>query len=533
MPLPRLSIAPPRTFSGLLPSTWPRDCTTLVLVLCLGQVILWGTACWLTYSAPEMDSAEQFVWAFSLESGYWKHPPLPTWIMHALMGVFGTSVALPFIATQACVVTALAITWRLGCEFMSPRRSLIAMTLASLVTYHNIGGDSFNHNTVLLPFQAATLLWFHRATQRRQWHQWALAGLFAGLSTMVKYVAVMPLTGLLLYFVLDRRLHTRRGLAGLLLSCAVCALVVVPNVLWLRDTNFLPFRYAREVTRELPGLAATLQGLADFGFTQLLRVLPLLLGMAWMLWPNKATSVPAGIDEAPAPDVERADQAFIWINALAPLVMTVGVGLFSQVALQGRWGANAFLLAGLLPMLVMRRPDSPTLLRRCLQAAIVIQIVLCLGQTLGKTVLADRFERRTRANFPGAVLAHEAHRTWADHTDVPLRLVVSDIWLGGNVIAHTPQRLAVLIDGRHFKSPWVPLEAVERCGALILDDTTDDRVGHAHPHPQLEALMARADNSGVWTLPWAHPTTQADAPSRGTVRWGVILPREPRRCELR
>jgi len=61
MPLPRLSIAPPRTFSGLLPSTWPRDCTTLVLVLCLGQVILWGTACWLTYSAPEMDSAEQFV----------------------------------------------------------------------------------------------------------------------------------------------------------------------------------------------------------------------------------------------------------------------------------------------------------------------------------------------------------------------------------------------------------------------------------------------------------------------------------------
>src|SRR5580765_3391148 len=113
MPLPRLSIAPPRTLSGLVPGTWPREDVSLMLVLCLGQIILWSTACWLTYSAPEMDSAEQFVWAFSLETGYWKHPPLPTWIMHVLMGVFGTSVALPCIARQASVVTALAITWRL------------------------------------------------------------------------------------------------------------------------------------------------------------------------------------------------------------------------------------------------------------------------------------------------------------------------------------------------------------------------------------------------------------------------------------
>lgn len=533
MPLPRLSIAAPGIAARLAARWWPRDVALLTLLLCLGQVLLWGTACWLSYSAPEVDSAEQFVWAFSLESGYWKHPPLPTWIMHGLIRAFGTSVALPFIATQACIVIALAITWRLGCEFMSPRRSLIAMVLASLVTYHNIGGDSFNHNTVLLPFQAATLLWFHRATRHLQWHQWALAGLFAGLATMVKYVAIMPLAGLLLYFAVDRRLHTRRALAGLVLGAAVCALVVVPNVLWLRDTNFLPFRYAREVTRELPGLVATVLSLGDFGLTQLIRVLPLLLGLAWMLWPRRAQPAAAEPEIALAPQVEPADRAFVWITALAPLVMTVAVGLFSEVALQGRWGANAFLLAGLLPMLVLRRPDSATLLRRCLQAAIVLHVVLCIGQTLGKTVLADRFERRTRANFPGAVLAHEAQRTWSEHTGVPLRLVVSDIWLGGNVIAHSPQRLAVLIDGRHFKSPWVPLEAVERCGALILDDTTDDRAGHAHPLPQLDELMAHADNTGTWTLPWAHAPARPDTPSRGTVRWGVILPREPQRCDLR
>src|SRR5712675_1857566 len=114
-----------------------------VLLLCAAQVLLWSLAFGLTYSAPELDGAEQFVWSFSLENGYWKHPPMPSWIMHGLIQVFGASVALPFVATQISVVVALALTWRLGCEFMSARRSLIAMVLTSLVTYHNIGADCF------------------------------------------------------------------------------------------------------------------------------------------------------------------------------------------------------------------------------------------------------------------------------------------------------------------------------------------------------------------------------------------------------
>ncbi|MGI4935897.1 MAG: glycosyltransferase family 39 protein, partial [Janthinobacterium lividum] len=122
----------------------------IVLLLCLGQVVLWGIATAYAYKAPELDSAEQFIWSFALEGGYWKHPPVPSWIMHFLVAVFGPSVPLPYIATQVAIVTAMALTWRLACEFMTPQRALIAMLLTSLVTYHNIGGDNYNHNTVLL-----------------------------------------------------------------------------------------------------------------------------------------------------------------------------------------------------------------------------------------------------------------------------------------------------------------------------------------------------------------------------------------------
>jgi hypothetical protein len=45
------------------------------------------------------------------------------------------------------------------------------------------------------------------------------------------------------------------------------------------------------------------------------------------------------------------------------------------------------------------------------------------SMTLSKTVVAERLQWRTRANFPGALLADEAQRTWAEHSDAPLRLV--------------------------------------------------------------------------------------------------------------
>jgi 4-amino-4-deoxy-L-arabinose transferase-like glycosyltransferase len=102
-----------------------------VVFLCAAQVLLWSLAFGATYKAPEIDSAEQFVWSFSLENGYWKHPPLTSWIMHGLILAFGTSVALPFVATQTSIVIAMGLTWRLGCEFMSAQRSLVAMLVGT------------------------------------------------------------------------------------------------------------------------------------------------------------------------------------------------------------------------------------------------------------------------------------------------------------------------------------------------------------------------------------------------------------------
>src|SRR5204863_488438 len=58
-----------------------------VALVCVGQLLLWSIAFGLTHTAPEIDSAEQFVCAFSLENGYWQHPPMPSWILHGLIAL--------------------------------------------------------------------------------------------------------------------------------------------------------------------------------------------------------------------------------------------------------------------------------------------------------------------------------------------------------------------------------------------------------------------------------------------------------------
>lgn len=515
----------PAGSGGLAPS---RDAGAdrvwrLVLLLCIGQVILWSVATGLAYHSPEIDSAEQLVWSFSMEGGYWKHPPLPSWVMHCMLALFGPSVVLTFVMAQAAIVIAMALIWRLGCEFMSPQRSLIAMLLTSLVTYHNLGGDNFNHNTVLLPLQVAMTLAFFLATRRGSWSLWAAAGLFAALSMLSKYVAWMPIAGLLLYLLLDRALHHRRTLIGLALGAAVFGLVMLPHVLWLQATDFVTFKYARMV---LPTTdpSSSLRATVSFLVVQVERLMPMLFALAFLLIrTDKGMAGSLACVEPP-----RRDRMFLWMASLAPLTLTIIFGLVAQTELKPRWGANAFLFSGLLAMMLVQRRETTAMLRAALRFTIVLHLLLALSLALGQSLIAEHLGRGTRKNFPGALLTMETVRTWKAHTSAPLHIVVARTWLGGNIVANMPSRLAVLIAGDYGKTPWVRPQDVSDCGAMILEEQTIDSRGLPGENPAIHTLMAGASATGEWNL----SSDEARPHAGHVIRWGILLPQHPASCAI-
>lgn len=485
-----------------------------IAALAVLYTLAWGCGMAWSHRSPTLDNAEQLVWAYAMEAGYWKHPPLPSWILHGLLALFGPSVALPFIATQACVAIALALTWRLGCEFMSPGRSLLAVALTSLVSYHGYGADAYNHNSVLLPFQAAATLSFYLALRRNRWSLWVLAGLFAGLSLLVKYVAVFPLAALLLYVAFDRAVQTRRHFTGLALAAGVAFAVCLPHLWWLWANDFLPLHYMHSVTAPTGGFGEAAISVLAFLGGQLLRILPLLAVLGWALWRRGVASAEA---------MPANDRLFLWCAGALPLALISLYGFATQTELLARWGSNVFLLAGWLALDAVRRRPLPAV-RTVLGGVLLAQVVTWTAVIVIAPIAGDRLHLRGRTEFPGELLAGLARHTWREHNASPLRIVVSDIWLAGNVAAHARAPIAVLIDGEPTRAPWVHEADIASCGALVLQ-----RVGDQGEAGAVTRWLAQAALHGEWSLPW---TGSGHARDDVRVHWGIVPPSDARGCTL-
>lgn len=487
--------------------------TLLVVLVALLYAVAWAAGMAHYHRAPPLDSAEQLVWSYALEGGYWKHPPLPSWIMHGLVQAVGPSLGVPFFAAQLSVAVALLLLWRLGCEFMDPRLSLLAAAITALVGYHGWCADTYNHNSALLPFQAAVTLCFYLAVRRGQWRMWVLTGLFAGLAMLVKYVALLPMAGLLLAVLVDRDARTLRTATGMALAAAVALTVFSPHLFWLQAHAFLPVQYARGAAVPLASPAAWLVNAGDFWAAQAERLLPLAAVVGWMLWARRH-----GRLGPPAEPTQRSDRLFLWTVGLTPLLLVVLIGLVTRTEIAPRWGHNAFLLVGWLALDALRWPERGAM--RALRVCAGVHLALWIASIVVVPRLGEAIGWQGRSSLPGKQLADAAKATWAARTSRPLRLVISDIWLGGTLVAYNGSALAVLADGELPRATWVTARDVLECGALVVQDRTDP----LHLLPGVSRWLATAPWHGEWTLPWA-PSRGLEHPrSETTIAWGVIPP---------
>src|SRR5690606_21799670 len=95
------------------------------------MVALWTLLCAISHRSPDVDGMEQLVWASSLELGYYKHPPFPSWIMYLLTQMMGRPYWLSFFAGMLSCALGLWFVWLLGKEMTTARNAFIATALVS------------------------------------------------------------------------------------------------------------------------------------------------------------------------------------------------------------------------------------------------------------------------------------------------------------------------------------------------------------------------------------------------------------------
>ncbi len=451
---------------ALLPR-WPG-----VLLFVLAVVLAWSAAPALLQTVPHADNVEQLSWAHRLQWGYVKHPPLPTALLWTASALFGPSAYLTYVLAMGCVGLCLVLTWRCARVLLDEDAAVLALLLTS-ADYYLMGRGSFlNHNTVMLPFVAASawavLSLVRSAPDARQWHWWLLLGLAQALGLLTKYqmaivIAANAAALLACYRWRGPGSAPLPRLAGrLLLAVLATLLPLLPHLEWLRQHAYSSFAYAgQNLLADLPPLDRV-RHTAGFVAQQLGRLAPAVVALALArLLQARAPAPVAAIAGPAAAEASRLRRALLLL-ALVPGAIVLALALLGGVAPQNHWGASATLLLPLLAVVLLRpamRPRAGPAL-----AAVLAVHALALTWNAVAAARAPEFHHRFAAQ-PLAALAQEY---WEQHVAGTVQVVAGPDWEAGALSLELPSHPAVLASGDRRQAPWISDAQLEDCGALLL-----------------------------------------------------------------
>ena len=484
------------------------------------HLLLWTVLATLSHRAPPWDNIEQLVWQQSLEWGYYKHPPFPTWWVHGWISLLGHAMWVTFFAAQLSVVMMLFFIWRIALLVSDPARAFAAVVMTSLLIYHGVHGIMANHNTLQL-MPVGLLLWLSLLAVRDfQWWRWALVGLAAGLCLLTKYSALIWLAVIGVWLLQDQRMRNGRAWAGVALALLVAALLLLPHVEWLLHAGSPGLAYADKAVHGQNDTDSIDHWgrLGKFLVIQVARALPMLLGLGFvyaMLRFEPRVAESRSTTHAP-------EWRFVLFMAVGPVLLTSLLGVLG-VRLGAAWAATFFVLLGVLAMRWMPRVAPNRLVRSVLWVGIGMELLLASGMAVGSGWLADLTGRAARSNFPAAQLALQLDEVWREHAGTPLRVVVGETWLAGNMSVRSSYQPMVFIDADTQKAPWIKPHMLIDCGALIVIDQRD----LANPlDPRVADLMEQTESSGLLTLPW----TRLNGGPKLVVQWAILAAKNPVAC---
>jgi 4-amino-4-deoxy-L-arabinose transferase-like glycosyltransferase len=421
------------------------------------------------------DSIEQFNWGHSFEWGYWKHPPLPTWLMWIAQQIDGVRPWHSYALAAACYAATAWFTWKLACLLLPREAAVLALLLWPL--HHGLSwrAQIYNHNTVLL-MTASAMTWAAvLAVRSGRLRHWALAGVLAGLGMLTKYQALVPIAAIVVALAITGALRDRTARKGLLLATFLASAVFAPHLLWAASRDFPTLGYLSASAGASPS-DSLVMCLLHFMVVQVGMHTTMLLavGILLLLPPRGAVRV------------HRAAIQNRWLLALigVPVLILVVAVLAGGFRPQKFWGMQTlqFLPLALAAWLHMARPqlgwERPAIATVALSlaaGALAIHDGLDRG-TWPKTRSQDTF-------WPAQELADRVSRDWHAATACALQYVVGPPLPAGLVAAYSEFKPVVIEDGSFAKTPWVTGRDIDLAGSVEIFGPV--------PESQIPAGLAR------------------------------------------
>lgn len=446
--------------------------------------VLWTVVPLLSNYAVGLDAIEMHSWSLVPQWGYYKHPPLPAWVIALSVYCLGkTKLALILPSTISIAMTYWAI-WHLAKKILSPHLAVIALFLSTTCLYYQLWAVSFNHNVIQIPLWAWCITLFYQASQSSRIRDWIALGITFGFALLAKYTAILLLPPALLFIFLTPTARHHLRSISLLSGALATAIVLGPHLVWLVEHDFQSFNYVSARLAEHSGSFSWLKGFASFIGTALAAHSVMLLVFSLIKrFSAQATTTAIKTNDmlhAPTTPWQSMPQTynplekrrFLLLFGLGPFVLALLVGL-SGKTLSPMWDIAMVPLSGML--LVHWKPTHASLLyqRRWLAFWLIFQLLLASLFLMKDSATYYRFARvSARASYPEKTLVNAVSTQWqVIFPGQALHYVAGHIWEAGIVSFYHPDTPHVLVDGDFSTAPWIKKEQINRCGIVLLSPT--------------------------------------------------------------
>ena len=210
------------------------------------NIVLWALIPGILFGNLHVDTLEALYWAKEPALGYWKHPPLTTWLLGLAYFPGSFSIGAILLLSQGLTITTAYFIWRAvrGLGHNEAAQLAVALFLTStLASYYAV---QINHNSVLAPFMAATLCYGLEYLETRRGRAALGLGIAVGLGVYAKYEIIFAVLPLLCVTILIPRYRSAFLNGKSYSAIAVTAFMIAPHLYWLYLNDWSSLQHAKD-----------------------------------------------------------------------------------------------------------------------------------------------------------------------------------------------------------------------------------------------------------------------------------------------
>lgn len=433
---------------------------------------LWGV-CWFLLPLAVLDNVfvdvpENIIWGSYFQFGYDKNPYLGAWIGYLGSLLAGNSLWSSHLLSQLFVLTGLVCVWKLGRRMTTPAGAFLAALFLLGVNFYGIKSVELCDDVMELGFWPLLLLFFHKALKERGgWGAWFAVGLLAGCCFMVKYYAAVLFASMFLLMLFTPEGRRAFRTPGPYWAALVCALISLPNLIWLVQNDMVALRYAF-------GRASLGDGAreVELSYSRLLeQPLRCLNRAVSVLIVPLVPFLLIFFRRDPAMASDLFDRRFVAFLGLGPFAFTLLFSLLSGGSINYSWVVPCFPLSGLFLVLWFKPYINRFSLKWFTGFLIFLWVVFAVIFT-GRSLWQQPYRKRgcDYENFPGKALAEHVTREWRTRYGTPLPFVIGPRRESCNVAVYSADRPQAYFSANPEFSQWIDEEEIREKGAVILFD---------------------------------------------------------------